>query len=144
MSQSMMRRRVLVSRAEMPGVSRSRSSIRPIWGLLEPRIRCDRVVDKHLGKQWRGEAVRHGPVALELPVRIVGREQEHLVGVYHFDDAHDSLGIWRIERLGGEPYVLAHDLGRGALDIGHLGPHSAPRLNGTPNEARQPRHTTLD
>src|SRR5262245_30059786 len=112
MSQSMMRRRVLPSRGEVPRVSTSRSSIRPIWGLLEPRVRCYRVVDKHLGEERRGQSVRDGPIAFELPMRIVGRKQEHFVGVYHFHDAHNSRGIWRIEGLGGEPYLFAHDLCR--------------------------------
>ena len=84
---------------------------------------------------------RHRVVAVELPVRIIRREQEHLIGADLLDHVGDACGIRRaVERLHGDADMVADDRSRLALDPRHLDAHAAPGLVGAPHEGRQPAH----
>src|SRR5882724_3776736 len=75
-----------------------------------------RIVGAHARDETFWQARRHRIVALELPVRVIGREQEHFLRADLVDDILDSGRIRRrIERLHGDAKVLADDGGRLAL-----------------------------
>jgi hypothetical protein len=58
-------------------------------------------------QQAFGQAVRQRVLVIEVPVRIVGREQQHFVRADLVDDAQQLLGFRRrVERLDGQPYML--------------------------------------
>ena len=87
---------------------------------------------------------RHRIVAVELPVRIIRREQEHLVGADLLDHVGDACGIRRaVERLHGDADMVADDRSRLTLDPRHLDAHAAPGLVGAPHEGGQPAHARL-
>ena len=55
------------------------------WSSLRAIIGRQRIVDHDLAPQRRRNACRHRVVAVELPVRIVRGEQQHIVGTQMFD-----------------------------------------------------------
>src|SRR6478672_9753160 len=72
-----------------------------------------RIVDQDLAQQMIGQAVGQRVLVVEMPVRVVGGEQQHLVGTDLLDDALQLIGArWRIERLDGQAHVFAR-VGRG-------------------------------
>ena len=80
-----------------------------------------------------------GSIAVELPVRIVARKQQHAIRADLVDQLLDAGLVGRgIERLRREPHVIAHDVGRRAIDPRHLHAHALPGLVGPPHEGRQP------
>src|SRR3954447_21827159 len=99
---------------------RSMTSLMRNSGLVgerQPRKRLQRVVDAHLRDNAIRKVRRDRIVAVELPVRIVGREQEHLFRADLVDDLLDASGVARrIKRLHGDAEILANDLSRLALD----------------------------
>src|SRR6266446_9625123 len=89
-----------------------RSSFSRSCGEREPRKGFKRIVGTHarydIGRQMR----RYRVVAVKLPVRIIGREQEHLVRIDHVDDVGNAFRIGRaVARLRGQADVVAHDRG---------------------------------
>src|SRR4051794_37858637 len=87
-----------------------RSSCAWSCGKLEPRKRFERIILAHPRDDMVRQMRRYRVVAIELPVRIVGGKQQHLVGADLVDDVGDALRIRRtIERLRGQADVIAHD-----------------------------------
>src|SRR5262245_58304500 len=77
---------------------------------LQPRKGLERIVDAHARHDVFRQMRRDGVVAVELPMRIVRREQEHLVGADLVDDIGDTGRIRRrIERLHGDADMIADD-----------------------------------
>src|SRR6202012_4339530 len=141
-SQSMIRRRLLAV-ASLSRMGRSMTSLMRSSCLIQfqPRKGFQRIVGTHTRHDALRQMRRYRVVAVELPVRIIRREQEHLVGADLFDDVFDALRVGRsVERLHGDADVVADDGGRLALDPGHLDAHAAPGLVGAPHEGRQPRY----
>src|ERR1700687_4813654 len=103
----MMRNRLLAE-AACSSTGRSmtslmRSSLGGLCGEAQPRKGFKRIIGTHArydaGRQMR----RYRVIAVELPVRIIGREQEHLVRIDHVDDVGNAFGVGRtVERLGGQ------------------------------------------
>ena len=65
---------------------------------LQPRKGFKRIVGAHARDETGRQMRRHRIVAVELPVRVVGREQEHLVGADLLDDVGDPSRIGRARR----------------------------------------------
>src|SRR5580693_1685867 len=104
-SQSMMRSRVFAV-ASCSSTGRSMTSLMRfslgsgLCGEFQPRKGFKRIVFTHARNETGGQMRRDRVVAVELPVRIIGREQEHLVGADHVDDVGDALGVgWAVEGL---------------------------------------------
>ena len=68
-----------------------RRSCRP--AVAQPRIGVERIVDQHFLDCAPAQPVRQDVLAVELPVRIVGREQQELVGADVLDDARQHLRL---------------------------------------------------
>src|SRR6185437_15025897 len=83
--------------------------------------------------------------ALELPVRIVGREQDHVLGADMVEDALEPSLLRRfIHRLQGEAYMIAHDPCWRPVNPRRLGADAAPGLVEAPQESRQPGDSAFD
>ena len=109
-----------------------------VFGKASPIVRA------HARSDAGGQMRRHRIVTVELPVRIVGRKQEHLVGTDLLDHVGDANSIRRpVKRLHGDADMVADDRSRLALDPGHLDADAAPGLVGAPHEGRQPAHARL-
>src|SRR4051812_11532872 len=105
-------------------------------GLLQARISLQRIIDADTLHQCGRKAGRQNGVAVELPMRIVRREQQHVVAVDHLDDAVEYIAVARrINWLYGKPNIFADDLRRRSLYPRHLGSHAAPGLDRPPDEA---------
>src|SRR5258705_11092577 len=92
-----------------------------LCGELQPRKSLKRIIRAHARNQSGRQMRRYRVVAVELPMRIIGREQEHLVRADHVDDVGDAGRIgWSVERLRGDANMVAHDRGRLAGDPWHL------------------------
>jgi hypothetical protein len=75
----------------------------------------------------RSAGGREHLVAVELPVRVVGRKQQQRVRIEMVDQAADEVGRIRgIERLDGGAEMVAEDVARRALDPRHFGAQAAP------------------
>src|ERR1700730_19427464 len=87
-------------------------------GLLgEAAIGRERIVAPDLAVQLLRNARRHDVVAVELPVRKIGREQQHIVGLHVLDQLGDSGRIVRsVEWLAVQPQLLGHDVGDPGTD----------------------------
>jgi hypothetical protein len=114
--------------------------------LAQARIGRARVIDQNLGDHSIGQPVRQHLVAVELPVRIVGREQQKIVATDMFERAGKLLRVVfrQIERLERESHALADDVGRRPVEPRHLGAHAAPGLVDAPQQRRQPGKAGLD
>src|SRR6185437_13834857 len=55
----------------------------------EPAVGRERVVETNLAVQLFRNAGRHRLVAVELPVREIGRVKQHVVGLQMIDEARD-------------------------------------------------------
>src|SRR6185503_13463543 len=126
-SQSMMRSRLWAATSSarmgrsMTSLMRSSFDFQNSCGELQPRKSFKRVVGTHPRDDAGRQMWRHRIVAVELPVRIIGREQEHLVGADLLDDVGDAGRIRRaVERLHGDADMVADDRSRLALDPWHL------------------------
>src|SRR5260370_23168369 len=104
-SQSMIRSRLLAATScsrmgrSMTSLMRSSLFVLGLRGELQPRKGFERIVGTHTRYQAGRQMRRHRVVAVELPVRIVGGEQEHLVGADLLDDVGDSCRVRRtVER----------------------------------------------
>src|SRR3982075_728526 len=102
----MIRRRLLVeascSSAGRSMTSLMRSSL-TLGGEREPRKGFERIIIAHACHQAFGQMRRDGVVAVELPMRIIGGEQEHPVRADHLDDVGNPGRVGRaVERLGGK------------------------------------------
>src|SRR5271163_1730622 len=104
---------------------------------VEPLVGRQGIVHKHLRKEGLRQAGGNRVGSLEVPVRVVGRKQQHFVGTDFIDDGL-SLGLfgWVVERLDREPHVVADDLGRGSVQPWRLGANAAPSLVDTPEISR--------
>src|ERR1700722_1732636 len=97
-------RKRLLAEASCPDTGRSmtslmRSSFEKLCGEREPRKGFQRIVRTHARNNTRGQMRRYRVVAVELPVRIIRREQQHPVRVDHIDDVGDAGGVGRtVER----------------------------------------------
>src|SRR5262249_35210762 len=79
---------------------------------VQPRIGCQRVVDQQFGQHIVWQSGGDGIDAFEVPVRVVRREQQHLIGTDLVDDGLNQRLVRRIiERLRRQADVLANDLG---------------------------------
>src|SRR6476661_4190421 len=130
-SQSMMRSRLLAASSSarigrsMTSLMRSSLICSGSCRELQPREGFERVISAHSRNDTRRQMRRHRIVTVELPVRIVGRKQEHLVGADLLDHVSDTGGIRRpIERLHGDADMVANDGSRLALDPRHLDAHA--------------------
>ena len=95
--------------------------------------------------QRRGDAGGEGVGAVEMPVRVVGGEQQHVVVADLVEDARHAGGVGRrVGGLQGDAHVFADELGGRAVDPGHFGAHAAPGLVGAPEEIRQPGEAGFD
>src|SRR6476660_9386959 len=115
-SQSMMRKRLLAAASSarmgrsMTSLMRSSLFISGSGGKLQPRKGFKRIIGAHARDDTIRQMRRHRIVAVELPVRIVGREQEHLVGADLLDHIGDACGIGRtVERLHRDADMVADD-----------------------------------
>src|SRR5882757_1792865 len=94
----------------MTSLMRSSFESKTLCGESKPRKGFKRIVGAHARYDTGRQMRRYRVVAVELPVRIIRREQEHLVGADHVDDGGDAGRIGRrVERLRGEADVVAHD-----------------------------------
>src|SRR5690349_2777317 len=90
-------------------------------GLLQARIGFQWIIDANALHQRRRQAGWQHGVAVELPVRIVRGEQQHVVAVDHLDDAVEYIAVaGRIDWLYGEPNIFTDDLRRRPLYPRHL------------------------
>ena len=114
-------------------------------GLPEAGIGGERIVDQDLPAQGGRQAGGQHVVAVELPVRKIGREQQHVVGLQLVHDSPNVRRRWRrVKGLDRQPDVVAHEfLGR-AVDPGHLVAHPAPELGEPPQARRQPGDPGFD
>src|ERR1700749_84974 len=62
---------------------------------LQPREGFQRIVGAHARPDGLRQRRRGGIVAAELPMRVIGREQEHLVGADLVDDVGDAGRVGR-------------------------------------------------
>src|SRR5580704_10973369 len=77
---------------------------------FQPRESLQRIVRAHARYDVRRQMRRQRIVAVELPVRIVGREQEHFFRADLLDDVGDAARIARtVERLHGDADMVADD-----------------------------------
>ena len=98
----------------------------------------------HIRSIRLGESRRKRGLAVELPVRVVARIQEHAIGSDLIDQLFDARLVGRrVEGLGSQPHVIAHDIGGWAINPGHLDTHTLPGLVGAPHEGRQPTNARL-
>src|SRR5437879_6357452 len=106
MSQSMMRSRVAaVFSCSRIGRSMTSLMLTSLSSRVELQSReCfKRIIGAHARDETLRQVRRHGIVALELPMRIVGRKQEHLFRADLVDDVfHASRIRRRVERLHGD------------------------------------------
>src|SRR6266700_8249023 len=110
----------------MTSLMRSSFESKTLCGEREARKGFKRIVGTHARYDTGRQMRRYRVVAVELPVRIIRREQEHLVGADHVDDVGDAGRIGRrVERLRGEADVVTHDRRRLAIDPGHFDAHAA-------------------
>src|SRR4051812_23574566 len=66
--------------------------------LRQSRVGFQRIIDADLACQVGRQASRQRVVAVEMPVRIVGGEQQHPVGAELFEDGEElRLGGGRVE-----------------------------------------------
>src|SRR5882724_13174529 len=108
-------------------------------GEREPRKGFKRIVGTHARYDTCRQIRRYRVIAVELPVRVIGGEQEHPVRIDHVDDVGNAFRIARaVERLRGQANVVTHDRRRLAVDPRHLDADAAPGLIGAPHEGRQP------
>src|ERR1700728_1687103 len=121
-SQSMMRSRLCAATSalrmgrSMTSLMRS-SLVLCSGGKFQPRKGFKRIVGTHTRNDTGRQMRRHRVVAVELPVRIIRREQKHLVGADLLDDIGNAGRIRRpVERLHGDAKVVADDRRRLALD----------------------------
>src|SRR5262245_4831994 len=78
-------------------------------------------------------------------MREVRSVEQYTIGTYVVDGPFHLIWVGRsVERLDGEPEMVAHDLGRRAVDPGHLGAHPAPELRKPPQEAGKPGHARFE
>src|SRR5438309_9697551 len=104
----MMRSRVLAvvscssSGRSMTSLMRSSFESHTLGGKFQPRKSFKRIIGAHARDQTRRQMRRDRIVAVELPVRIIRREQEHPVGAEQFEDvggagriARCVEGLWR-------------------------------------------------
>ena len=88
----------------------ARSGLRSCQRLLQTRIGGQRIVDRQLLHHVAPTVQRQRIIAVEVPVRKVGSEQQQLVTVDMLHDAFDIARGWRIERLHRHPHMLAHQI----------------------------------
>src|SRR6476619_5308364 len=80
-----------------------RSSFGGLCGEAQPRKGFKRIVGTHARNDSGRPIWRYRVVAVELPVRVVRRKQEHLVASDHVDDLGNTLCVGRaVERLHGK------------------------------------------
>ena len=78
-------------------------------------------------------------VAIETPVRPVGREEQHPLGADLVEQPREPALLRRaLQGLEGDAHMLADQVGGRALHPGHLGAQAAPGLVRAPQEVRQP------
>src|ERR1700678_1349017 len=86
-------------------------------GSGQTRIGFQRVVDQDLPDQVLWQAARHSVGALEVPMRIVRREQQHPFAANLFDYGLDlALLVRVVERLDCQADMLANDLRGWAIE----------------------------
>src|SRR5882724_1283709 len=98
-----------------------------------------RVVPEHLALLRLGHRKLEDVLRMvEVPVRIVGREHQP-VPAEPLDHLGEVLRVFRLlDRLGGEPDMLADVFRRRALDVRRLAPHPLPMLVHPPAKRRRP------
>ena len=94
-----------------------------------------------LGREAGGEGAEG---VVEVPVRVVGGEQETIPAdqLHHVEEVPRLGGL--LDRLGGDPDVLADVLRRLALEVGDLAAHALEQPVEAPGQRRQPREAALD
>ena len=100
---------------------------------------------RELLHQTLREALGQHVLRIIMPMRVVGREQQDIVGADMLQHALQHCGFRRsVVRLQGETDMPAHQ-GRGRFGRPrHLAPHAAPGLVRSPQEARQPGEARFD
>src|SRR5690349_2832657 len=92
------------------------------------------VVDEDLAHEAIRQVVWQCIAAIEVPVRVVGGEQQHLVRADLLDESLQLIGARRcIERLDGQAHMLTRISRRSLFEPRHLGPNAAPGLVGAPH-----------
>src|ERR1700730_4830254 len=80
---------------------------------------------REVARNARGEEI----IAVELPMRVVGGEQQELVRTQMIDHAADDVGgIRSVERLDGQAEMVAENIPRRALEPGNLAAQAAPEF----------------
>src|SRR6202158_6429598 len=103
----MMRNRLLAE-AACSSTGRSmtslmRSSLGGLCGERKPRKGFKRIIGTHARYDTGRQMRRYRVIAVELPVRVIGREQEHFVRIDHIDDVGNAGRVRRaVERLRGQ------------------------------------------
>src|SRR4029078_7413348 len=123
------------------GLQRPRRSLLGPRVLLEPGIGRERIVDRDLARERRRKAGGYHRVAVELPMRVVRRVKQYIVGTQVLDRSfHRFRAVGSVKRLDRQAEMVADDLPGGAVDPGHFGAKPAPELAEPPQETGQPRH----
>src|ERR1700730_1299475 len=94
-----------------------------------------RIVHHDLAREVPRNAGREEIIAVELPMRVVGGEQQKLVRTQMIDHAADDVGgIRSVERLDGKAEMVAENIPRRALDPGNLATQAAPEFGEPPQK----------
>src|ERR1700735_1614573 len=81
--------------------------------LLESAVGGVGIVDRDLANELWRKTVRDDVLAIEMPMRIVGREQQDFIRPEMVEDPLDNRRIrWSVERLQRQPHPLADDFAR--------------------------------
>src|SRR5262245_36988466 len=109
------------------------------------RIGAERIVNQDLaGKRGRKAGGQHG-VVRKLPVRKIGREKQHLVGLQLIhDSANVRRGGRRVKGLDRQADMITGKLLRRAVEPGHLEAHAAPEFGEPPERWRKPTDAGFD
>jgi hypothetical protein len=101
---------------------------------------------EHLGLGAVREASRRRhELFVRVPMRIVRREHQDVVGAELIDDAEQLARVARsVDGLKRDANVLPNVLGRRAPRPRHLTAQAAPALVEPPQERRQPREPRFD
>src|ERR1700724_1303235 len=101
--------------------------LRGLFG--ETAVGRQRIVAPDLAVQLLWDSWRHDVVAVELPVRKVGRKQQHVVGLHVLDQfCHRGRIVRAVEWLDGQPDVIAHNFSRRTIDPRHFEAYAAPEF----------------
>ncbi len=99
----------------------------------------------HLAGQRGRNHVRDRVIGVELPVRVVAREEKQLVRAHLLHELLKGFGRGgTVERLRRQAHLITHDLERRTVYPGDFHPQPLPELVEVPDVRGQPRHARLD